>query len=85
MPHPPQFRASTVMSVQALPHNVWLAGQAQAPLTQICPRKQPSPHVPQLDVSVARSAQELPQRVRGPEHSSTHAPAWHDCPAEHRN
>jgi hypothetical protein len=87
LPQDPQFAVLVFVSTQVVPpigpmpvHAVSPVGQpaSHAPATQVLPRPQRLPHVPQLFGSVVVSVHSPLQLVSPP--PQTHAPLVHDAP-----
>jgi hypothetical protein len=83
--HEPQWLTSLVASTHAEPQPIsgWLHWKPHAPVhtgLALLGGVQTVPHLPQLDVSLPRSTQELPHMVFEPQ-SSAHLPDWHTCAA----
>jgi hypothetical protein len=82
LPHAPQFAASVVRSTHRPSHARVPLGQTHAPAAQLVPPVQARPHCPQLEESLDRSTQLIPQGVAGRVHVATHAPCWQNGAVE---
>jgi hypothetical protein len=74
VPHPPQFRRSTVVFVQTELHVCSPAAHPHLPAMHSAPPEQVVPQAPQFRRSLFVSTQELVQLVRPVEQPAAHAP-----------
>jgi hypothetical protein len=77
MPHAPQFVRDVLVSTQRSPHIEVSGGHTHAEASQIAPRVQATPQLPQLSPLMVRSTQEPAHSVVGAGQSARHAPAAH--------
>jgi hypothetical protein len=80
VPQAPQLSGSAMVSEQTPLQASWPAGQTHWPDVQLAPRAQARPHVPQLAVSLERSAQPLPGQFTRPA-LQVHTPVMQAAPA----